>query len=173
LCASQAHLYTTDEEHNYHCCISLTEGDLWWALCDTQPCGNRYNCIQPAKPARDPAVVPCSLSQEPVICNLSFHFDTDKHHTLSPPPRPLLVVSSRPVVAVPLSASSEPPNLVVGEFFRQLLSRPLTRPVTRAMSAQNPTPAPQPAVNPTPGPALAQAPTPAPLSLEDLIYLLA
>jgi hypothetical protein len=42
------------------------------------------------------------------------------------------------------------------------------------MSAQNLTPAPQPAVNnPTPGPALAQAPAPAPLSLEDLVYSLA
>jgi hypothetical protein len=42
------------------------------------------------------------------------------------------------------------------------------------MSAQNPTPAPQPAVNnPTPGPAPAQAPALAPLSLEDLVYSLA
>jgi hypothetical protein len=36
------------------------------------------------------------------------------------------------------------------------------------MSAQNPTPAPQPAVNPTPGP----APVQASLSLEDLVYSL-
>jgi hypothetical protein len=41
------------------------------------------------------------------------------------------------------------------------------------MSAQNPTPAPQPAINPTPGPAPAQTPAQAPLSLEDLIYSLA
>jgi hypothetical protein len=41
------------------------------------------------------------------------------------------------------------------------------------MSAQNPTPAPQPAVNPTLGPAPVQAPAPAPLSLEDLVYSLA
>jgi hypothetical protein len=41
------------------------------------------------------------------------------------------------------------------------------------MSAQNLTPAPQPAVNPTPGPAPAQAPALVPLSLEDLVYSLA
>jgi hypothetical protein len=41
------------------------------------------------------------------------------------------------------------------------------------MSAQNPTPALQPAVNPTPGPAPAQTPAPALPSLEDLVYLLA
>jgi hypothetical protein len=41
------------------------------------------------------------------------------------------------------------------------------------MSAQHPTPAPQPAVNPIPGPALAQTPALAPPSLKDLVYSLA
>jgi hypothetical protein len=163
----------TNEECNYHHRTSPVEGDLWWALCDTQPCRNWYNRIQPAEPARDLTLVPCSPSQESVIHNLSFHFDDNKHHTLSPPPRPLFVVSPWPVVAALVSNLSEPLNPIVGEFFRQLLSRPPTRPVARAMSAQNPTPAPQPAVNPTPGPAPAQAPAPAPLLLEDLVYSLA
>jgi hypothetical protein len=45
--------------------------------------------------------------------------------------------------------------------------------VTRAMSAQNLTPAPQLAVNPTLRPALVQAPILALLLLENLVYSLA
>jgi hypothetical protein len=107
-----------------------------------------------------------------VICNLSFHFEDKENHTLSLPSRPLFVVSPQFVVAAPSSVLSETLNTVVGEFFRQLLSRPLTRPAIKAILGQNPTLALQPAVNLTLSPASIQALISTPFSLEDLVYLL-
>jgi hypothetical protein len=173
LYAHCSHLYATDEEQDYHCLLTSDKDSHWWTSCDNQPCRNQYNRIIPAEPAEDPLLVSCSPSQESIVQNLFFHFEDEEYCTLSPIFQPLLVVSPQPVIAIAPSNLFKPPNPIVGEFFRQLLSRPPIRPITQAMSAQNLTLAPKPAVNPTPGSALMQASALAPLSPEDLVYLLA